>query len=93
MTRRAKTGSEGILTFLTSVAIRTGDDFSGSNFEHKEYSRSKLSCGSRHYIKASFNDRMGIKDLISQERISSKVIAKSFEVTELPSISSFFLLF
>ncbi|KAL0643854.1 hypothetical protein Bca4012_042144 [Brassica carinata] len=38
----------------------------GSSFEHKEYSRSKLSCGSRHYIKASFNDRMGIKDLISQ---------------------------
>ncbi|KAL0748633.1 hypothetical protein Bca101_030635 [Brassica carinata] len=41
--------------------IEIGDDFAGSNFEHKEYSRSKLSCGSRHYIKASFNDRMGIK--------------------------------
>ncbi|CAN6864661.1 unnamed protein product [Brassica oleracea] len=37
MTRRAKTGSEGILTLLTSVAIRT----KSSNFEHKEYSRSK----------------------------------------------------
>ncbi|CAN6851258.1 unnamed protein product, partial [Brassica oleracea] len=84
MTRRAKTGSEGILTFLTSVAIKIGDDFAGSNFEHKEYSRSKLSCGSRHYIKASFNDRMGIKDF-DQSRISSKVIAKSFEVTELPN--------
>ncbi|WZY82516.1 hypothetical protein YC2023_028900 [Brassica napus] len=58
------------------------------------YSRSKLSCGSRHYIKASFNDRMGIKDF-DQLRYyliliwilfdNPQVIAKSFEVTDLPN--------